>query len=131
MRCCTSKYLITANSKSNVLSDVSLKFTGTAITSGSDKDFSACVLNQANFTILQTTSYILFNRVKKITSNLYKHIFRDEAARMWEKRASEWERERQARQRLMAEVITSSLFFLLQWLKIISYLAIAFKRCLF
>ncbi|XP_013068302.2 trichoplein keratin filament-binding protein-like [Biomphalaria glabrata] len=34
-------------------------------------------------------------------------LYQDEAARMWEKRASEWERERQARQRLMAEVLES------------------------
>lgn len=31
-------------------------------------------------------------------------IFRDEAARMWTKREAEWERERLARERLMAEV---------------------------
>lgn len=32
-------------------------------------------------------------------------IFRDEAARMWTKREAEWERERLARERLMAEVL--------------------------
>ena len=30
--------------------------------------------------------------------------FRDEAARMWQKRDAEWERERLARERLMTEV---------------------------
>ncbi|KAH9524291.1 hypothetical protein Btru_054065 [Bulinus truncatus] len=34
-------------------------------------------------------------------------LYQDEAARMWEKRAAEWDRERQARQRLMAEVLES------------------------
>lgn len=32
-------------------------------------------------------------------------LFQDEAARQWQKRESEWERERQARQRLMDEVL--------------------------
>ncbi|GFO32829.1 glycolipid transfer protein [Plakobranchus ocellatus] len=32
-------------------------------------------------------------------------LYQDEAARMWQKRDSEWERERQARQRLMSEVL--------------------------
>ncbi|XP_076473107.1 trichoplein keratin filament-binding protein-like [Babylonia areolata] len=32
-------------------------------------------------------------------------LFQDEAARMWQKREGEWERERQARQRLMDEVL--------------------------
>ncbi|XP_031573283.1 trichoplein keratin filament-binding protein-like [Actinia tenebrosa] len=32
-------------------------------------------------------------------------LYRDEAARMWSKRQAEWERERQARERLMAEVL--------------------------
>ncbi|GFS01335.1 trichoplein keratin filament-binding protein-like [Elysia marginata] len=31
-------------------------------------------------------------------------LYQDEAARMWQKRESEWEKERQARQRLMSEV---------------------------
>lgn len=30
--------------------------------------------------------------------------YRDEAARMWQKRDAEWERERMARERLMTEV---------------------------
>jgi len=34
-------------------------------------------------------------------------LYQDEAARMWQKREGEWERERQARQRLMAEVLES------------------------
>lgn len=34
-------------------------------------------------------------------------LYQDEAARMWHKREGEWERERQARQRLMAEVLES------------------------
>ncbi|XP_059146310.1 trichoplein keratin filament-binding protein-like [Physella acuta] len=34
-------------------------------------------------------------------------LYQDEAARMWQKRAAEWERERQARQRLMSEVLES------------------------
>nr|XP_014345958.1 PREDICTED: trichoplein keratin filament-binding protein isoform X2 [Latimeria chalumnae] len=33
-------------------------------------------------------------------------IFREEAKRVWEKREAEWERERQARERLMQEVLT-------------------------
>merc|ERR1739846_32144 len=32
-------------------------------------------------------------------------LYRDEAARMWSKREAEWERERLARERLMAEVL--------------------------
>ena len=45
---------------------------------------------------------------KKVNMNCFKSchlvIFRDEAARMWTKREAEWERERLARERLMAEV---------------------------
>ena len=32
-------------------------------------------------------------------------FYRDEAARMWQKRETEWEKERRARERLMREVI--------------------------
>ncbi|CAL1544929.1 unnamed protein product, partial [Lymnaea stagnalis] len=34
-------------------------------------------------------------------------LYQDEAARMWQKRAAEWERERQACQKLIAEVLKS------------------------
>lgn len=36
--------------------------------------------------------------------------FRDEAARMWQKREAEWEKERRARERLMKEVSLFVLF---------------------
>ena len=39
-------------------------------------------------------------------------ICRDEAARMWTKREAEWERERLARERLMAEVMKAFLHIL-------------------
>ena len=35
--------------------------------------------------------------------------FREEAARMWEKREADWEKERRARERLMKEVFRISL----------------------
>lgn len=39
-------------------------------------------------------------------------MYRDEAARMWAKRQAEWERERLARERLMAEVGKIAFVFL-------------------
>ncbi|XP_005108740.1 trichoplein keratin filament-binding protein [Aplysia californica] len=46
-------------------------------------------------------------RVEKAREAELDMLYQDEAARMWQKRESEWERERQARQRLMAEVLES------------------------
>lgn len=46
----------------------------------------------------------------RCVTNLSPHN-REEAARMWRKRESEWERERQARDRLMREVSGSKIVF--------------------
>ena len=47
--------------------------------------------------------------------NLTFFYFREEAARMWEKREAEWEKERRARERLMKEVTRSALKAFKQW----------------
>ena len=51
--------------------------------------------------------------MRSITAHFPCHFVpgRDEAARMWTKREAEWERERLARERLMAEVKQTSTTF--------------------
>ena len=53
-----------------------------------------------------------FNRLKFLNVFFKLVICRDEAARMWTKREAEWERERLARERLMAEVMKALLHIL-------------------